>query len=374
MRLIKYSYKMLLLNSKIYINLIRVLVISFAFILGVLGYFDGKIYNENSFILSRPKELITISNPSQKALKKIKKIEAKNKSNFFEVTVNGSEWNGITYEVYYVPNNMSQIYLDDYTYIDIDNCNKKNKLKNNEIYLEKKLYTRVKNKKIIKIPIKTKNGKSFIKEYRIKGFFEKKGLNNNEIEDEYRYSVIVSSDDNCDYFVDSQFVVIFSQKSDLVAKQLEQLGVSYNSVLEWQNDAKSEIKSKRIITSIILIFLYIILGINVRSISENTLEKRKFEIAVQRTIGAEKREIAIQFIIENAIITMIAVLISIGINYIIFLIAKIIYALKGEQFTIYVSSYSMILFFVTTLFIVLNIICSFVRECLKVEIVKYLKE
>lgn len=55
-----------------------------------------------------------------------------------------------------------------------------------------------------------------------------------------------------------------------------------------------EIKKTKIMESIIIIILYITLGINIKSIGSNTLERRKYEVGIQRTVGAKKKNIVFQ--------------------------------------------------------------------------------
>ena len=111
-----------------------------------------------------------------------------------------------------------------------------------------------------------------------------------------------------------------------------------------------------------------------KSIVANTFEKRKYEISVQRTIGAKRINIIAQYIIESVIVTFFSIIISSGIVLYFNCILKLFALLKGRELTIFMSNRSIIIYIVSCIGIMVYVNYLFISEVLNVEIIKFLKK
>lgn len=297
---------MLKLNKKLYINLIIVLTISFTFFLGILLYFDEKHYNQNKEILSKPDELITVSNPNEKQMKPIKKdLDKDINTTSYDYFVQGTSKSNIDIEIYAVPSGIQQIFLDDTSYVNINEKNDNFEIKDDEIYVYKEFLEIYSNIKYIDVPIKLNNGNEVTKRYKIIGYFTIEGqdvssnineivYDANEKEVHGRTSFIIKQPENLDFYKENTATIIYTKNVEKTLSLLDMYNVEYNAPILWKNMLNEEIKKTKIMESIIIIILYITLGINIKSIGSNTLERRKYEVGIQRTVGAKKKNIVFQ--------------------------------------------------------------------------------
>lgn len=384
---LQYSIKMLKLNKKLYINLIIVLTISFTFFLGILLYFDEKHYNQNKEILSKPDELITVSNPNEKQMKPIKKdLDKDINTTSYDYFVQGTSKSNIDIEIYAVPSGIQQIFLDDTSYVNINEKNDNFEIKDDEIYVYKEFLEIYSNIKYIDVPIKLNNGNEVTKRYKIIGYFTIEGqdvssnineivYDANEKEVHGRTSFIIKQPENLDFYKENTATIIYTKNVEKTLSLLDMYNVEYNAPILWKNMLNEEIKKTKIMESIIIIILYITLGINIKSIGANTLERRKYEVGIQRTVGAKKKDIVFQFVMESAIVTIIALTIAVWINLLINCVCKLwYYYFYGDEIIIYMSYGSAIKFLIICFLIVAFVNYIFAKEVLNVEVIKYLKE
>lgn len=381
---LKYSLKVIRYNLKIYINMIIVLIISFSFCFGVLLYFDEKSYDENKFISAKPNQLITISNPNSTKNNIIKrKMRDNNEVFLYSCSQQGTSLQNLEIEIYMIPKDMKNIYLDDMSHININSNNEIADLKEGEVYLHKSFYDLYKKIKYINLPIRMSNGENIIKRYFVKGYFEIDGEMNQINDVDYsnestsptgRTSVIINKISNKDVFEENTFDIIYSKNIEKTLSILRQINVEYNSVLELKNDMKNNMRTIIVIETIVMILVYIFLGFNVKSIVANTFEKRKYEISVQRTIGAKRINIIAQYIIESVIVTFFSIIISSGIVLYFNCILKLFALLKGRELTIFMSNRSIIIYIVSCIGIMVYVNYLFISEVLNVEIIKFLKK
>ncbi len=386
-KILKHSIMMLKKNKRLYVNLVVVLTLSFAFSLGMMLYFDGKIFNDNKEIISKPEELITISNPNEKQMLSIKKEIDKNSAAVsYDYYMQGIRKNEIDFEIYAIPSNLKHLYLDDTSYVNINGKDDIFNLGDDEIYVYREFFDIYKDLKYIELPIKLKKGKQVIKRYKIKGYFDLEGRDSdydtNEIvydkesgEYQGRTSVIIKKSEDIDFYIENTATIIYTKSQERIMNLLNMYNIEYNAPILWKNSINEEIKNTRIMECILIVILYVLLGINIQSIAANTLEKRKYEIGVQRTIGAKKRDIIFQFIIESGIVTGLSLIISSYINLIISCGYKLWnYYFHNREVTIYMSDSSIVVFLIMCISMVIFTNYIFAKEVLNVEVIKYLKE
>ena len=386
-----HSLLMFKKNIKDYKFVIIVMILSFCFVLNLLLYFDTTIYNENKETFSSPKELVTISNPDAQSIELLEsKLKREEKTIYYNYYYQGAEKDGITYETFFVPNNIQQFYFDDTSSISLDKSENMISLKKNEIYVSKDFYDYLNQKNNadmhIDLPVDMKDSSQIVRRYYVRGWFEINQnqerdvyyLNYNEDFDEWegRVAIMARQDSVPNETVEQEntITVIYSKKIKNVIDILSTLGIEYNSPLEWQENAKIIIRSAILSECIIIVVLYILLGINIRSIAINTLNKRKFEIGVRRAIGAKKTDIIMQFLIESGVVMILSLIFSVAITCFIGCIYKIYCFLKLKEVILIISPYSIMVFSIFVLFTSLYFSFSFAYQTTKVEVVQYLKQ
>lgn len=356
-KIFKHSIKMLKINKKLYINLSIALVLSFTFSLGVLLYFDEKDYNESKEVLSKPEELIAISNPNKEKIGPIKRfIDGDKLTVSYDYYMQGTRKNEIDFEVYMIPSNIKSMYLDDTSYININGENDIIDLDDDEVYVYKEFMEICGRQKYIDVPIRLNNGEEITKKYRVKGYFEIEGNefehNTNEIVYDVeigkycgRTSLIIVDKEKMDLYKENSATIIYTKNHEKIISLLNMHNIEYNAPILWKNTINEEMYKTKILECIVLVFTYIILGMNIQSIAVNTLEKRKYEIAVQRTVGANKKDIIFQFIIESGLVTIVATIMAIWIDFVLNCVYKLWnYYLYNKEITIYISSGSAAIF------------------------------
>lgn len=225
---------------------------------------------------------------------------------------------------------------------------------------------------VFNLVLTTENGDKILKKYKVVGSYDDNQLDMNEIREVYISAASVIGEnidkDNCE-------IVIHSKYPEYVMELLNHLDLACVNVVEDQVNAVKEknelIKGKYIIALV----LFILLGINLYSSFNNTLNDRKFEIGVKRAIGAGKRDIMIQFIVEGIVVMMANIVLSIILTMNVAVVYKYIQMrVYNVRFTVIMSRESVILFFIFAFFLTLTFSLLFAYKSTKVEIIKYLKE
>ena len=159
-----------------------------------------------------------------------------------------------------------------------------------------------------------------------------------------------------------------------VIRLCKSLNLIHSASYEQQENAKKEIQNQVYLKGITAIILFVLLGINLYSSFNNALKERLFEIGVKRAIGAEKKDIIVQFFSEGMIIMIANIVIS------AFVVMNLAVGYKFvqrvfmlNQWTIYLSPYSMLLFSISVLLLSFSFSLIFAFQSTQVEIVKHLK-
>ena len=190
--------------------------------------------------------------------------------------------------------------LREYFIKQIEEKNDNFEIKDDEIYVYKEFLEIYSNIKYIDVPIKLNNGNEVTKRYKIIGYFTIEGqdvssnineivYDANEKEVHGRTSFIIKQPENLDFYKENTATIIYTKNVEKTLSLLDMYNVEYNAPILWKNMLNEEIKKTKIMESIIIIILYITLGINIKSIGSNTLERRKYEVGIQRTVGAKKK-------------------------------------------------------------------------------------
>ena len=374
--IIKHSIQMARKTWKEYLFLIITMSLSLSFLLGFFVYTDTAEYNENKELFSKPKQLITLSNPDKNKLDMLEEnLKEEDKIEYYKYMQQGVEYKshmGEEYEIYFIPSNLQTLFFDDLTSLALTSGNKI-KLNKEEVYVSYTLFQGLpkdKNgKKYIDLPIKYKHNNETVKRYYVKECYNLKG-------EFVREKVFVSLNsvqtEKIDY--ENIGVGIITNKLDGMISLLQTLGIDYISPYELQEAQKLAIRTDIYTKLVIAIILYILLGVNIYSSFNNTLNKRKFEIGVRRAVGARKRDITLQFLTESIFIMLISVLISVIIIVYISLIYKIVmYECYMEIITIYITKYSRIAFLVVSFFMLVCFSLLFSYKATTIQIVSYLK-
>lgn len=179
--------------------------------------------------------------------------------------------------------------------------------------------------------------------------------------------------------ITQRYVIVHSDNPEAVVQLARTLNLSPESVYEQQEEALTQIRTKKGSKAIIACALLLLLGINLYSSFNNALSERKFEIGVKRAVGASAWSIVLQFLYESIIVMLANILVAVVVVADVFIVYKYIYERTPDEwgmyndFILYISPHSVAMFAVcaVTLTIVFSII--FAYKSTRVEIVKYLK-
>lgn len=375
-KIIQHSMIMVKKTWRMYSFLIITMSLSLSFLLSFLVYTDTKEYNDNKEIFSKSRRIITLSNPDMDKVDKLEeKLNSIEETIYYRYMHQGSEYEssmGTDFEIYFIPSNIQKFYFDDFTCLDLQSDNVR--LEKNEVYVSKSLFYRMnedgEGRKYIDVPIRYKNNLNVVR------FYAKTYYNKSKEETDYRERVFISLNDvqieKLDY--ENIGVGIFTNKLSEVISLLQTYGLEYNSVYELQEARKRVIREDIYVKAIIVVVLYFLLGVNIYSSFNNTLDKRKFEIGVRRAIGASKREIVIQFFGESMIVMTISALLSILLVGYMSLIYKIIMEkINMVGISIYITKYSVASFMIVNIFMAMCYSLIFSYKATTVQIVSYLK-
>lgn len=216
------------------------------------------------------------------------------------------------------------------------------------------------------------NGEKTLKKYKVVGIYDDNDHDLSETQVIYISAASIGGENidksNC-------MIVIYAEYPEYVIQLLNHLDLTCVNVIEDQVNAIKEknelIKGKYIIA----VVLFILLGINLYSSFANTLNDRKFEIGVKRAIGAGKKDIMIQFVVEGIVVMLINIMMSVILIMNVTVVYKYIQMkLHDIRYTVIMSRESVILFTIFAFFLTLTFSLLFAYKSTKVEIIKYLKE
>lgn len=126
--------------------------------------------------------------------------------------------------------------------------------------------------------------------------------------------------------------------------------------------------------ALILCFFYIVLAINLYGSFRNALNERKFEIGVRRAIGASKKDIMGQFMLEGMLVILMNMLASIYIVSVGFFVFKeIIKLAMGIDFILYISWGSVLSFFIICISLAMLFSAIFAYQTTRVNVIDNLR-
>lgn len=290
----------------------------------------------------------------------------------------------LNYEIYYVPDKMQMFCWDDTEEIKVHGKDSKINLEKNEVYVCKALYKYLKKDnqgtKYIDIPIKYNNSQYETRRYYVKDWFE---MNNNNItynlqthQIEGRAFILVPQSSLGEKKIDAEnsVEIIYTNNISEVLSILSTFGMKYNAPYEWEQVANENRQLQIYVKMIVAIVLYVLLGINVYSSFANTLNKRKYEIGIRKSMGATNKDIIMQFFFESMCIMMMTIVVSVAcISWIAGTYKLLMFFWTEQEVVLQVSKFSIIIFGLSSIFLSVYFSLIFAIQANKTKIILYLK-
>lgn len=123
----------------------------------------------------------------------------------------------------------------------------------------------------------------------------------------------------------------------------------------------------------VITFLFF-LSLNLFGNFRNTLEKRSYEIGVKRALGASKKEILGQFLIEGVIVMIGNIVLSAVLVINVLVLVKYIYFVQGRELILYMNQFSFLTYIICCIFLSFVFSVVFAYQAVNVEIIQYIKE
>ncbi|MDD2269261.1 MAG: FtsX-like permease family protein [Eubacteriales bacterium] len=393
-------------NIKSYLLLSVTIIMSFSFLLGFFVFIDSEIYNKHKITFSiSPKVVVLIGPTDIKSnlnetnnnfnllIHQLEKMDDTDFYMFYEKQFQLNHYQSgnliINSNVYYIPNNTQGFYEnhDGSGFISTRYLKGSKVIESsNQAIIDENLYNllRAQGKNTdesvkITIPVAEENGGTVLKEFQVVGvvsaFAGYYTANDSRSLDSH---IFLSQDliKNTDSDIKQSRILVFSDRVSEVVSICDILNIEYfYPPYMIQRQALSEIQNQVFIKGITSIILFFLLAINLYSSFKNALNDRKFEIGVKRAIGAGKKDIVYQFFIEGMIVMVSSIIVSAIIILNLSLIYKLIQRVAfGVQWTIYLSSYSVIMFLFSAFFLSVSFSLIFAFQSTQIEIVKHLKQ
>lgn len=375
-------------NYKGYMMLSITAILCFSILLGYLMFTDSKTYNSYDELMGADPNIIVSHNSyhgtkSENLETVIGQLDRLSDTEYYLVNETGIDNDRGEYlEIHFLPDYVWGMFelemLNSMPGIVRYDINGKNEfsLKDDEIIVPKSIYNSVMMEDedaCINIEYVGQT-ESVKKSYKLAGYYDDSDMINEGMFTNKVY-VTASSLGSVDIRFVNFYLVIHTEQVDNVIEILQKNDMAIINVKDDQGraiaDKNNNIKTKYIIG----IALFILLSINLYSAFTNTLNDRKFEIGVKRAIGAGKKDIIAQFLVEGLFVMIINIIIAIEIIISAALIYKGIYQkLHNEIFTLVLSRYSVILFLTCTLSLSVLFSMIFAYKTTNIEVIQYLKE
>lgn len=375
-------------NYKGYMMLSITAILCFSILLGYLMFTDSKTYNSYDELMGADPNIIVSHNSyhgtkSENLETVIGQLDRLSDTEYYLVNETGIDNDRGEYlEIHFLPDYVWGMFelemLNSMPGIVRYDINGKNEfsLKDDEIIVPKSIYNSVMMEDedaCINIEYVGQT-ESVKKSYKLAGYYDDSDMINEGMFTNKVY-VTASSLGSVDIRFVNFYLVIHTEQVDNVIEILQKNDMAIINVKDDQGraiaDKNNNIKTKYIIG----IALFVLLSINLYSAFTNTLNDRKFEIGVKRAIGAGKKDIMAQFLVEGLFVMIINIIIAIEIIISAALIYKGIYQkLHNEIFTLVLSRYSVILFLTCTLSLSVLFSMIFAYKTTNIEVIQYLKE
>ena len=375
-----HACKMVQKTYKNYLLLSVTIFMSFSIMLIYLVFTDSNMYNQYDELMGASPNVILSTNSYDENVDDINKlINELDKLKDTSYYVIGSAEGFTSYGEYCAVNIMPTYVWGVFDYASLDGFTGIRRvqidgkwefsLESDEVIIPKSMDNGT---NTLDLVLTRENGERVLKEYKVSGSYDDNQLDLDKTREVYISTASISGE-NIDK--DSGSIVIYTEHPEYVTELLNHLDLACVNVVEDQVNAVKEknelIKGKYIIALV----LFILLGINLYSSFNNTLNDRKFEIGVKRAIGAGKKDIMIQFVIEGIVVMLANIALSIILTMNVAVVYKYIQMkMYDVRYTVVMSRESVILFSIFTFFLTLTFSLLFAYKSTKVEIIKYLKE
>lgn len=207
---------------------------------------------------------------------------------------------------------------------------------------------------------------------------------------DYTAKLFISSelltDSELEQYFPGRTAVFYTAEPEKLDALAEELGIKLyanHAFYRAQDDALKTIQTQKGTKGIIVCALVLLLGVNLYSSFSNALNERKFEIGVKRAIGASSFSIVRQFLYESILVMAVNILLSIAIVVDLGLVWKLvmerlyadqdIFVDKYWDFILYLSPQSIAMFAISTVTLTVVFSLIFAYKSTQVEIVQYLK-
>jgi ABC-type lipoprotein release transport system permease subunit len=296
------------------------------------------------------------------------------------------EENSVLAEVYFLPNGPVEFYKNNgLAFKYVEGISEKCVITGpQDIIIDQNFYElfapETENALTVILPLPGKDGTTALKEFVVKGVVSNQthqGPMVFDSSDTAHYVSVYLSQDLLDElspdFLEKRLFIKTDYPTEVI-QLCKSLNLSKFASYELHEAAKKEIRNQVYLKGITAIILFVLLGINLYSSFNNALKERLFEIGVKRAIGAGKKDIIVQFFSEGMIVMIANIVISAFVVMNLAVGYKFVQkAFSHNQWTIYLSPHSMLLFSLSVLLLSLSFSLIFAFQSTQVEIVKHLK-
>lgn len=403
---VKHALLMVKRNIRSYGLLSVTIVLSFSFLLSFFVLSDSTTYNKYKEVFRVPPTIIEVMDafigltpepPEVTAFKQTllaDRISKMDNTEFFfyrsmqtgELMHYSDEENSVLAEVYFLPNGPVEFYKNNglaFKYVEgvSEECVITG---TQDIIIDQNFYElfapETENALTVILPLPGKDGTTALKEFVVKGVVSNQthqGPMVFDSGDTAHYISVYLSQDLLDElspdFLEKRLFIKTDYPTEVI-QICKSLNLSKFASYELHEAAKKEIRNQVYLKGITAIILFVLLGINLYSSFNNALKERLFEIGVKRAIGAGKKDIIVQFFSEGMIVMIANIVISAFVVMNLAVGYKFVQkAFSHNQWTIYLSPHSMLLFSLSVLLLSLSFSLIFAFQSTQVEIVKHLK-
>lgn len=406
--ILSHAARMLWRNRSSYAMLSVTIVLSFSLLLGYLAFMDSDLYNRYKVIFSARKDVVMAyswdKNPVDHlalAAKVKKTDESAQMYQYFNINTPLTQYKQVNARLNFIPQGnrpvFELIWVSDDKYGTLFNISRQVwpiqgksdfDLAENEAIINESFFYAISPDGTLPaqvvVPVQWKDGTTSYFQLNVVGVckdafdcslsFNENGDPTGQVEI-YLSQALMGERTAADFHSTPRRITwISTEKPGEIALHAQQLGLVVHSVADAQDEALVNIRAQKSTKGIIAIVLLLLLGINLYSSFSNALERRKYEIGVQRAIGASGGSIMRQFLMESMLIMLVNIVASILIVVEV-LVGYKLYAqlVERAQWIVSLSIHSILMFLVCSVSLTVAFSLLFAYKSTKVEIVQYLK-
>lgn len=408
------SHALLMVKRELrsYFLLSVTIFLSFTFLLAFFLFSDSQIYNKykeifrvpptigiasNSFTINPMTGQIIERGTFQTTLKQnmlIEQLDKMENTQYFQyfsadaqTRYYSDEKNSVGIQMIFLPKEFPGFYtgsVNNFRYVEVifgeNRLNSHYEILIDELFYELLSLEQKSDFSSIILPLTDKEGDTELVEFKVVGIVSNGAgtdtITNESGHNSFYVSAYLSSDLLSMYDMDhlEKKILINSEKIEEVILLGDDLNLPIASSYTLHMRANEEIRNRILLNGIAAVLLFTLLGINLYSSFNNVLKERRYEVGVKRALGAGGKDIIIQFFLEGMIVMMAnvftAIIVVINAAVAFKFIQKFFYY---NQWIIYVSMQSIILFLVCVTFLSVFFSLVFAYQSTRVEIVKHLK-